>query len=144
MPIGLIYNFKDFRTTFLHHFASSHHYQKTSVNLFALKQGPKEALRAYIMHFNQVAMSIPSVSFDMLVNAFTQGLIKGEFFRSLIWKPLKDFDHMLKRATEYIINVEEAQAARRKGALPESAVASERRPPSSHQPPKGPRAGGAQ
>ncbi|XP_042467262.1 uncharacterized protein LOC122050425 [Zingiber officinale] len=111
LPDGSIQSFKDFRTTFLHHFASSRRYQKTSVSLFSMKQGPRETLRAYIQRFNQAAMGIPTVSSETMMNAFTQGFIDGDFFRSLIRKLPRDYDHMLKKASEYI-NVEEAQATR--------------------------------
>ncbi|XP_042465633.1 uncharacterized protein LOC122048094 [Zingiber officinale] len=143
LPNGSIHSFKDFRAAFLHQFASSRRYQKTSVNLFALKQGTKEALTTYIKCFNQVSMDIPSVSSEILVNAFAQGFTEGEFFSSLIRRSSKDFDHLLRRATEYK-NVEKAQAVKRKEAPVEPVVAPERRPPSSHQPPKGPEAGEAQ
>ncbi|XP_042415529.1 uncharacterized protein LOC122004758 [Zingiber officinale] len=102
-----IHNFKNFRVVFLHHFTSSHRHQKSSVDLFSLKQGPKEALRVYIQHFNQVAMNIPAVSSDVLVNTFTQGPTEGEFFRSLIRKPPRDFNRLQKKVTKYI-NIEEA------------------------------------
>ena len=63
-------------------------------------------------------MDIPSVSSETMMNAFTQGLIEGDFFRSLIRKPPRDYDHMLKKVNEYI-NMEEVQAARRKVTLAE-------------------------
>ncbi|XP_042380154.1 uncharacterized protein LOC121972567 [Zingiber officinale] len=88
-------------------------------------------------------MDIPLVSSEVLVNAFAQGLTKGEFFQSLIQKSSRDFDHRLRRATEYI-NVEESQAARRKEALAEPTTVPEHRPSSSYQPPKGPQSWGAQ
>ncbi|XP_042472460.1 uncharacterized protein LOC122055143 [Zingiber officinale] len=143
LPIGSIRSFKDFWAAFLHHFTSSRRHQKTSVNLFSLKQGPRETLRTYIQRFNQVAMDIPAISPDVLVNGFTQGLVEGEFFWSLICRPLRDFAHLQKKATEYI-NVEEAQAARRKEAPAEPHAPSERRVPDNHQPPRGLRATGAQ
>ncbi|XP_042400767.1 uncharacterized protein LOC121990758 [Zingiber officinale] len=87
-------------------------------------------------------MDILAVSSDVLVNAFTQGLVEGEFFRSLIRRPPRDFAHLQKKATKYI-NVEEAKAARRKEAPAEPHAPFERRVPSSHQPPRGPRAAGA-
>ncbi|XP_042401067.1 uncharacterized protein LOC121991109 [Zingiber officinale] len=140
LPNSSIHSFKDFRATFLHHFASSCRHQKTSVNLFSLKQGPREALRAYIQRFNQVAMDIPTVSSDVLVNAFTQGLTEREFFRSLIRRPSKDFGHLQKKANEYI-NVEKARVAMKKEMTIEPTGASEWNQPSSHQPPKGPQSG---
>ncbi|XP_042426248.1 uncharacterized protein LOC122014132 [Zingiber officinale] len=143
LPTGSIRSFKDFRAAFLHHFASSRRHQKTSVNLFSLKQGPREALRAYIQRFNQMTMDIPAVSSEVLVNAFTQGLVEGEFFRSLIRRPPKDFAHLQRKATEYI-NVEEAQATRRKEAPTDPQQAPDRRRPRNHQPPTGPSATGPQ
>ncbi|XP_042472021.1 uncharacterized protein LOC122054163 [Zingiber officinale] len=143
LSIGSIRSFKDFRVTFLHHFASSRRHQKTSVNLFSLKQGPREMLMTYIQRFNQMAMDVPAVSTDVLVNAFTQRLMEGEFFRSLIRRPPRDFTHLQKKATKYI-NVEEAQASRRKETPAEPHAPAERRVPSNHQPPRGPRATGVQ
>ncbi|XP_042380412.1 uncharacterized protein LOC121972856 [Zingiber officinale] len=88
-------------------------------------------------------MDIPAVSSEVLVNAFTQGLVEGEFFRSLIRRPPKDFAHLQRKATEYI-NVEEAQATRRKEAPAEPQLAADRRRPSNHQPPTVPRTAGSQ
>ncbi|XP_042400764.1 uncharacterized protein LOC121990755 [Zingiber officinale] len=68
LPTGSIRSFKDFRAAFLYQFASSRQYQKTSVNLFSLKQGPREALRAYIQRFNQTTMDIPAVSSEVLID----------------------------------------------------------------------------
>ncbi|XP_042410112.1 uncharacterized protein LOC121999506 [Zingiber officinale] len=118
---------------------SSRRYQKTSVNLFAIRQSSRETLRAYIQRFNQVAMDIPTVTLETMMNAFTQGLADGDFFCSLIRNPPHNYDHMLNKASEYI-NVEEAQAARRKEAPPEPPAIAKRRPPTSYQPPRGPRA----
>ncbi|XP_042405029.1 uncharacterized protein LOC121995327 [Zingiber officinale] len=94
--------FRYFRAAFLQQFASSRCYQKTSVNLFSMKQRSKETLRAYIQHFNKVVMDIPLVSSKTMMNVFTQGLVEGEFFRSVIRKPLKDFDHLLRKANERV------------------------------------------
>ncbi|XP_042415476.1 receptor-like protein EIX1 [Zingiber officinale] len=127
------------------------YYGGKKMNMFALSVpvnpsqdqyggGPKEALWTYIKRFNQVVMDILSVSSEILVNVFAHELTKGEFFRSLIQRPPNDVDHLLRKATVYI-NVEEAQAERKKEVSIEPAGAPERRPPSSHQPPKGLRAG---
>ncbi|XP_042425767.1 uncharacterized protein LOC122013574 [Zingiber officinale] len=87
-------------------------------------------------------MDIPSVSFETMMNTFTQRLIKGEFFQSLIRKLPRDFDHPLRKANEYI-NMQEAHAARKKETPTEPVPAPERRSSNNHQPPKGPRAEGA-
>ncbi|XP_042410035.1 uncharacterized protein LOC121999415 [Zingiber officinale] len=137
LPDESIRSFKDFRTVFLHHFASSRRYQKTSVNLFSIKQGARETLRAYIQRFNQAALDIHVISSETMMHAFTQGLMDGDFFHSLIRKPPRVYDHMLKKASEYI-NVEEAQAARKKETPAELAAPAERRPQAIHQPPRAP------
>ncbi|XP_042432811.1 uncharacterized protein LOC122019406 [Zingiber officinale] len=127
--------FHDFKIVFLCHFANSRKYQKTDHCLFALKQGPAEPLRSYIKCFNQVAQDVPFATSEILMNAFSYGLVKGEFFRDLIRDPAKNFDEMLGNATSYI-NVEEAQAARRKADnAPTPANKPEKRPP---QPPAQP------
>ncbi|XP_042432582.1 uncharacterized protein LOC122019152 [Zingiber officinale] len=134
LPHGSITCFSDFKITFLRHFNSSRKYQKKDHCLFALKQGPSEPLRSYIKRFNQVAQDVPSVTSEILMSAFSHGLTEGEFFRDLIRNPIKNFDEMLEKATSYI-NMEEAQAARRKTDKPPPVNKPERRVP---QPPAQP------
>ncbi|XP_042387391.1 uncharacterized protein LOC121979467 [Zingiber officinale] len=112
---------RDFKTVFLRHFSSSRKYQKTDHCLFALKQGSAEPLRSYIKRFNQVAQDVSSATSEILMSAFYHGLAEGEFFRDLIRDPVKNFDSMLERAASYI-NVEEAQAVRRKADRTPAAV----------------------
>ncbi|XP_042460656.1 uncharacterized protein LOC122044194 [Zingiber officinale] len=121
--------FYDFKTVFLRHFASSRKYQKTDHYLFALKQGSAEPLRSYIKHFNQVAQDVLSATFEILMSAFSHGLVEREFFRNLIRDPVKNFDEMLGKAASYI-NVKEAQTARRKAdKVSTSANKLEKKPP---------------
>ncbi|XP_042404632.1 uncharacterized protein LOC121994772 [Zingiber officinale] len=127
--------FSYFKIVFLRHFTSSRKYQKTDHCLFALKQGSSEPLRSYIKRFNQVAQDVPSAMSEILMSAFSHGLTKGEFFRDLIRNPIRNFNEMLKKTASYI-NVEEAQAARRKANKPPlSTNRPERRAP---QPPAQP------
>ncbi|XP_042404942.1 uncharacterized protein LOC121995204 [Zingiber officinale] len=121
LPHGSITCFSDFKIAFLRHFASSRKYQKTDHCLFALKQGSAEPLRSYIKRFNQVTQDIPSATSERLMSAFSHGLTEGEFFRDLIRNPVRNFDEMLEKAASYI-NVEEAQAARRKADKPPPAT----------------------
>ncbi|XP_042404581.1 uncharacterized protein LOC121994698 [Zingiber officinale] len=134
LPHGSITCFSDFKIAFLRHFASSRKYQKMDHYLFVLKQGPSEPLRSYIKRFNQVAQDAPSATSEILMSAFSHGLTEGEFFRDLIRNPVKNFDEMLEKVTSYI-NVEEAQAARRKTYKPPPVNKIERRVP---QPPAQP------
>ncbi|XP_074591721.1 uncharacterized protein LOC141847563 [Curcuma longa] len=107
-----IKSFQDFREVFLHQFASSRKHQKTSLHLFTMKQKPKETLRAYLHRFNQEACEVPSTPSDVLTSAFTQGLLEGDFFRSLVKKPPASYQKLSERATKYI-QLEETQLARR-------------------------------
>ncbi|XP_042404863.1 uncharacterized protein LOC121995101 [Zingiber officinale] len=132
---GSITCFLDFKTAFLRHFASNRKYQKMDHCLFALKQGPSEPLRSYVKHFNQLDQNVPTATSEILMSAFSHGLTEGEFFRDLIRNPVRNFDEMLEKAASYI-NVEEAQAVRRKADKPpSSANKPERRVP---QPPAQP------
>ncbi|XP_074579120.1 uncharacterized protein LOC141835644 [Curcuma longa] len=115
LPPASICSFNDFRGSFLRHFATSRAYRKTVMDLFAIKQKPKESLKDYLRRFNQGAQEVPSAPSEVLVSAFSQGLIEGDFFRSLIKKPPENFDMLLTRADKYI-HVEEAQSARRVNA----------------------------
>ncbi|XP_042465655.1 uncharacterized protein LOC122048116 [Zingiber officinale] len=82
-----------------------------------------------------VAQDVPSAISEILVSYFSHGLVEGEFFRALIRETVRNFDEMLGRAASYI-NVEEAQAARRKAdKAPAPANKSEKRSP---QPPAQP------
>ncbi|XP_042432826.1 uncharacterized protein LOC122019424 [Zingiber officinale] len=113
LPYGSITCFSDFKIAFLRNFANSGKYQKIDHCLFALKQGSAELLRSYIKRFNQVAQDVPSGTSEILMSAFSHELTEGEFFRDLIRNPVRNFDEMLEKAASYI-NIEEAQAARRK------------------------------
>ncbi|XP_042432957.1 uncharacterized protein LOC122019564 [Zingiber officinale] len=88
-------------------------YHKTPWSLFSIKQGPKESIRAYIKRLNQVAIDVPNTTTKLLVSAFSQGLNDNDFFKDLVRNPPTNFDLLIERTTEFI-NVEEAQAARKK------------------------------
>ncbi|XP_074560659.1 uncharacterized protein LOC141816830 [Curcuma longa] len=115
LPPASICSFNDFRSSFLRHFATSRAYRKTVMDLFSIKQKSKESLKEYLRRFNQGAQEVPAAPSEVLVSAFSQGLIEGDFFRSLIKKPPENFDMLLTRADKYI-HVEEAQSARRMNA----------------------------
>ncbi|XP_074561110.1 uncharacterized protein LOC141817336 [Curcuma longa] len=115
LPPASICSFNDFRGSFLRHFATSRAYRKTVMDLFAIKQKSKESLKDYLRRFNQGAQEVPAAPSEVLVSAFSQGLIEGDFFRSLIKKPPENFDMLMTRADKYI-HVEEAQSARRVNA----------------------------
>ncbi|XP_073294443.1 uncharacterized protein [Primulina huaijiensis] len=75
-------------------------------------KSPEESLRAYIRRFNRVALDVPTCVTETKTTTFTQGLIEGEFFRSLTKNVPGDFDDLLSRAENYM-NMEEAQKQKR-------------------------------
>ncbi|XP_073137841.1 uncharacterized protein [Henckelia pumila] len=109
---GSIRSFNDFSSAFLHQYASSKKYLKTSLSLFNLKQAEVEPLHEYVQCFNTAALEVPAATADSLVNSFTQGLRGGEFFKSLVKKPPLTYDELLSRAEKYV-NLEDAQRLRR-------------------------------
>ncbi|KAG8367638.1 hypothetical protein BUALT_Bualt16G0093800 [Buddleja alternifolia] len=92
---------------FLHQFASSKKYQKTSLSLFNMRQGVTEPLRGYIQRFNAATLEVPSANADVLSSALAQVVRDGESFRSLAKKLATSFDNLLARAEKYV-NMEEA------------------------------------
>ncbi|XP_074561116.1 uncharacterized protein LOC141817345, partial [Curcuma longa] len=113
LPPASIDSFEEFKDLFLQHFSTSRTYCKTTTDLFATKQGPKESLKDFVRRFNRVAQDVPDATSPVLVSAFSQGILEGDFFRSLIKKPPVNYDVLQSRAVKYI-HVEEAQSSRRK------------------------------
>ncbi|KAL0445523.1 UNVERIFIED_CONTAM: hypothetical protein Slati_1680200, partial [Sesamum latifolium] len=86
--------------------------RKTELSLFAIRQKHNEPLKEYLQRFNAAALEVPSATQEVKASAFSQGLLDGDFFKSLAKKPVSKFDALLPRAAKYI-NMEDAQAAKR-------------------------------
>ncbi|KAL0416427.1 UNVERIFIED_CONTAM: hypothetical protein Slati_3474600 [Sesamum latifolium] len=112
LPAGAIGSFQEFRSLFLHQFASSQKLQKTELSLFAMRQKDNEPLKEYLQRFNTAALEVPSATQEVKASAFSQGILDGDFFKSLAKKPISKFDALLARAAKYI-NMEDAQAAKK-------------------------------
>ncbi|KAL0455810.1 UNVERIFIED_CONTAM: hypothetical protein Slati_0920200 [Sesamum latifolium] len=107
-------SFREFRSLFLHQFASSRKHRKTELSLFSLRQKEGESLKDYLLRFNTATLEVPSVTQEVKASAFAQGLMDGDFFKSLAKKPATKFDVLLAQAAKYI-NMEDAQASKREG-----------------------------
>ncbi|KAL0434459.1 UNVERIFIED_CONTAM: hypothetical protein Slati_2780200 [Sesamum latifolium] len=94
---------------------SSQKLRKTELSLFAIRQKDNESLKEYMQRFNTAASEVPSATQEVKASAFSQGLLDGDFFKSLVKKPVSKFDALLARAVKYI-NMEDAQDARKKFA----------------------------
>ncbi|KAL0455237.1 UNVERIFIED_CONTAM: hypothetical protein Slati_0862900 [Sesamum latifolium] len=86
--------------------------RKTELSLFTVRQKDNEPLKEYLQRFNAVALEVPSATQEVKASAFSQGLLDGDFFKSLAKKPVFKFDALLARAAKSI-NMEDAQAAKR-------------------------------
>ncbi|KAL0438964.1 UNVERIFIED_CONTAM: hypothetical protein Slati_2379400 [Sesamum latifolium] len=76
------------------------------------EQKDNEHLKEYLQRFNTAALEVPSATQEVKASAFSQGLLDGDFFKSLAKKPVSKFDALLARAAKYI-NMEDAQAAKK-------------------------------
>ncbi|KAL0313200.1 UNVERIFIED_CONTAM: hypothetical protein Sradi_5719300 [Sesamum radiatum] len=112
LPVASLEPFQEFRSLFLHQFASSRKVRKTELSLFAIRQGEDELLKEYLQRFNTAALVVPAATQEVKANAFSQGLLDGDFFKSLAKKPVSRFDALLARVAKYI-NMEEAQASKK-------------------------------
>ncbi|KAL0400276.1 UNVERIFIED_CONTAM: hypothetical protein Sradi_2370900 [Sesamum radiatum] len=74
--------------------------------------GEDEPVKEYLQRFNTAALEVPAATQEIKANAFSQGLLDGDFFKSLAKKPVSKFDALLARKAKYI-NMEEAQAAKK-------------------------------
>ncbi|KAL0428390.1 UNVERIFIED_CONTAM: hypothetical protein Slati_3013800 [Sesamum latifolium] len=114
LPPSMIGSFREFRSLFLHQFASSRNHRKTELSLFSIRQKEGESLKDYLQRFNTAALEVSSANQEVKASAFVQGLMDGDFFKLLAKKPATKFDILLARAAKYI-NMEDAQASKREG-----------------------------
>ncbi|KAL0405118.1 UNVERIFIED_CONTAM: hypothetical protein Slati_3825700 [Sesamum latifolium] len=86
LPVGAIGSFQEFRSLFLHQFASSRKVRKTELSLFAVRQKEDAPPKEYLQRFNSAVLEVPAATQEVKANAFSQGLLDGDFFKSLAKK----------------------------------------------------------
>ncbi|KAL0423326.1 UNVERIFIED_CONTAM: hypothetical protein Sradi_0867400 [Sesamum radiatum] len=85
---------------------------KNGAQLFAVRDKENEHLKEYLQKFNATAMEVPSATQEMKASVFSEGLLDGDFFKSLAKKPVPKFDALLAHAAKYI-NMEDTQAIKK-------------------------------
>ncbi|KAL0448744.1 UNVERIFIED_CONTAM: Pro-Pol polyprotein [Sesamum latifolium] len=88
--------------------------RKTELSLFAVRQKDNKPLKVerVFTKFNTAALEVPLATQEVKASAFSQGLLDGDFFKSLAKKPASKFDALLARAANYI-NMKDGQAAKK-------------------------------
>ncbi|KAL2232757.1 UNVERIFIED_CONTAM: hypothetical protein Sindi_1455700 [Sesamum indicum] len=109
---GAIRSFRKIRSIFLQQFTSSRKLGKTKLSRFIICQKDNEPLKEYLQRFNAAALEVPSATQEVKASAFSQGLLDGDFFKSLAKKPVSKCDAFLTHAAKYI-NMKDAQAAKK-------------------------------
>ncbi|KAL0445414.1 UNVERIFIED_CONTAM: hypothetical protein Slati_2264100 [Sesamum latifolium] len=71
LPQAMIGSFREFRSLFLHQFASNMKHRKTELSLFSIRQKEGESLKDYLQRFNTAALEVPSVTQEVNASAFT-------------------------------------------------------------------------
>ncbi|KAL0420621.1 UNVERIFIED_CONTAM: hypothetical protein Slati_3085000 [Sesamum latifolium] len=82
LPPTVIGSFREFRSLFLHQFASSRKHRKTKLNLLSIQQKEGESLIDYLQRFNTATLEVPPATQEVKVSAFAQRLMDGDFFKS--------------------------------------------------------------
>ncbi|KAL0428270.1 UNVERIFIED_CONTAM: hypothetical protein Slati_3001800 [Sesamum latifolium] len=70
LPPAVIGNFREFRSLFLHQFASSRKHRKTELSLFSIRQKEGESQKDYLLRFNTAALEVPSATQEVKASAF--------------------------------------------------------------------------
>ncbi|KAL0359469.1 UNVERIFIED_CONTAM: hypothetical protein Sangu_0796300 [Sesamum angustifolium] len=109
----MIGSFQEFHSLFLHQFSNSKKHRNTELSLFSIHQKEGEPLKEYLQRFNKAALEVSTATQKVKTNAFAQGLLDGDFFKSLAKKPATKFDTLLARVAKYI-NMEDAKHLREK------------------------------
>ncbi|KAL0367641.1 UNVERIFIED_CONTAM: hypothetical protein Sradi_3654200 [Sesamum radiatum] len=106
--------------------------RKIELSLFAVRQKDNQPLKEYLQRFNTAALEVPSATQEVKASAFSQGLLDGDFFKSLAKKPVSKFDALLARAAEYI-NMEDAEIAKNESPREKRKEVKEETPSKKHR-----------
>ncbi|XP_010468710.1 PREDICTED: uncharacterized protein LOC104748823 [Camelina sativa] len=99
LPNGSINSFASLTDLFVEQFASSRNLEKTSDDLYEVRQKKDESLRAYVGRFNKEKVSIPSCNMSTAISAFKRGLLPdGDLYKELTKYQCRTMEDVLSRA----------------------------------------------
>ncbi|XP_021835856.2 uncharacterized protein [Spinacia oleracea] len=102
LKVGSIRNCRQLSKQFCEHFVSNKRREKTSAELWSVKQRGDESLRDYLGRFNREAVMIPDIKPDITILALTHGLRKSRYRDYLAKKNVSNLGAALEKADEYI------------------------------------------
>ncbi|XP_021866285.2 uncharacterized protein [Spinacia oleracea] len=102
LKAGSIRNFRQLSKQFYEHFVSNKRREKTSAELWSVKQRGDESLRDYLGRFNREVVLIPDMKSDVAILALTHGLRKSRYRDYLAKKNVSNLGAALEKADEYI------------------------------------------
>ena len=110
LPTSSIDNFKQLGNSFLRHFVGKQCLKKAADHLLTIRQGEKEILRSYVMHFTRETLEVDEANDKVQLTTFKAGLKSREFVVPLAKNPPKLMAEMLLKAQKYV-NAEDALTA---------------------------------
>ncbi|XP_021858453.2 uncharacterized protein [Spinacia oleracea] len=102
LKVGPIRNFRHLSKQLCEHFVSNKRREKTSAELWSVKQRGDESLRDYLGRFNREVELIPNMKPDVAILALTHGLHKSRYRDYLAKKNVPNLGAALEKADEYI------------------------------------------
>jgi hypothetical protein len=80
---GSIYSWEELYARFMANFASAYQQHGVEAHLHAVRQEPRETIRAFISHFTKVRGTIPRISDASIITAFRQGVCDEKMLEKL-------------------------------------------------------------
>ena len=110
LPTSSIDNFEQLSSSFVHHFVGGQCLKRTADHLLTIKQGEKETLKSYVMHFTRGMLEVDKLDDKVQLTTFKAELKSRDFVVSLEKNPPKTMAKALLKAQKYM-NAEDALVA---------------------------------
>ncbi|XP_075665531.1 uncharacterized protein LOC142635218 [Castanea sativa] len=102
LPTSSINNFKQLGNSFLCHFIDGQHLKRPADHLLTIRQGEKETLRLYVMHFTLETLEVDKANDKVQLSTFKVRLKSREFMVSLVKNSPKMMAEMLLKMQKYM------------------------------------------